>query len=131
MLKSSYWKRLNNTPAAKARRKEYAKTYRRKFRDDEEKVNYYKKMNNSPAARQRRVDWIRKNYHQWKYGLSINDVETLFVKQDGKCAICGEAFKNRKTLCVDHDHSTGNVRNLLCKRCNLGLGHFRENGTPL
>ncbi|NDE15098.1 hypothetical protein EBZ80_09235 [bacterium] len=41
-----------------------------------------------------------------------------------ECIICGE--KQNKQLAIDHDHKTGKVRGALCSRCNLGLGHFRD-----
>jgi hypothetical protein len=58
------------------------------------------------------------------YGLSVEDFEEAERRQDGKCLICGTA-PNR--LYVDHDHSTGRVRGLLCSECNLGLGKFKDN----
>jgi hypothetical protein len=42
--------------------------------------------------------------------------------QDDKCAICGEADPQH----LDHDHGTGGLRQLLCQRCNHGLGLFRD-----
>lgn len=48
--------------------------------------------------------------------------EKLSVKQEGKCGVCGKpesAFKFR--LSVDHNHKTGQVRGLLCYRCNKFL----------
>ena len=39
-----------------------------------------------------------------------------------ECVICG----SEESLVVDHDHSTGQIRGLLCQRCNLGIGHFRD-----
>jgi hypothetical protein len=47
----------------------------------------------------------------------------IFVFQEGKCAICGHTLKIANT---DHDHKTGEVRGLLCSRCNRALGRFGD-----
>lgn len=71
-----------------------------------------------------RVVSKRKAYHFKKnYGLSIEDLEQMKQDQDYKCKICDE----EKALVVDHDHSSGHVRNLLCSDCNLGLSHIENN----
>lgn len=48
----------------------------------------------------------------------------MLADQQGNCLICGETMVKPY---VDHDHSTGKVRGLLCRACNLGLGLFRDN----
>lgn len=62
------------------------------------------------------------------YGISLIQYENTLESQNGKCAICDKDQKNlKKKLYVDHDHETGEVRGLLCDRCNRGLGYFKEN----
>ena len=60
-----------------------------------------------------------------KYGLEIDYFDQMVVEQDGRCAICCRLPE--KDLYVDHDHVTKTVRGLLCRTCNLGLGHFEDN----
>ena len=52
-----------------------------------------------------------------KYGLTLEDYNEMLAAQGGGCAICGKVYKN-KALPVDHNHTTGKVRELLCNRCN-------------
>lgn len=61
-------------------------------------------------------------YFVRKYGLSRAAVEKLRTAQGDVCAICGDPGPGH----LDHDHDTGRVRSLLCERCNLGLGLFRD-----
>lgn len=76
---------------------------------------------------------IRGNRLIKTYGLSNEDYISMFESQIGLCAICGEqqqgVTKDGEVpfLCVDHCHSTGKVRELLCVKCNTGLGQFRDN----
>lgn len=58
-----------------------------------------------------------------KFGLSLEDYNQMINNQQGKCAICGISDTQ---LCVDHDHSTGKVRGLLCHNCNHGIGKFQD-----
>lgn len=67
------------------------------------------------------------------YGIDAIDWLELYTKQNGKCAICGsKGFvmnkdRHKRLLVIDHCHSTGKVRGLLCHQCNQGIGMFKEN----
>lgn len=62
-----------------------------------------------------------------KYGLTYQAYQDLLKSQDYKCAICGLSESTKgKGLSVDHCHTTGKVRGLLCTNCNLGIGSFTD-----
>jgi hypothetical protein len=60
-----------------------------------------------------------------KHGLTFSGFYEMLRKQGGVCAICGLTNGNKR-LAIDHDHSSGKVRALLCTKCNTGLGAFRD-----
>lgn len=60
------------------------------------------------------------------YGITIEQFEEMLEVQAGLCAICTEPMVPGKGTHVDHCHSTGRVRGLLCQHCNRGLGYFRD-----
>jgi hypothetical protein len=83
--------------------------------------NAYRRANPAPSNR----GDARYGYHlQARYGLTLDDYADMAEAQDHRCAICGEAGVRR--LAVDHSHSTQKVRGLLCDKCNLALGLFRD-----
>jgi hypothetical protein len=70
----------------------------------------------------------------WRnFGLTLEGYEKLFEGQERVCAICKEpekTFSNNgfpKHLAVDHCHTTGKVRGLLCHHCNAGIGNLKDN----
>ena len=58
------------------------------------------------------------------YGITIADYDRMMADQNGVCAICFQPCGTGKRLAIDHDHANGAIRGLLCRKCNLGLGHF-------
>lgn len=70
--------------------------------------------------------------YKYNYGIDGDVYIELFLKQQGKCAVCGRAedrmhYSKVMRLAVDHCHKTGKIRGLLCRECNLALGHLEDN----
>ena len=67
-----------------------------------------------------------------RYGVSVFDYAEMMLKQDGKCALCGGGPRGKRVdLDVDHDHTTGKVRALLCTPCNVFVGRVEKNAQLL
>lgn len=66
-----------------------------------------------------------------RYGITPEEYRAQVAQQANRCAVCGDApdpngIKSASRLHVDHDHVTGRNRDLLCIRCNQGVGYFRD-----
>jgi Recombination endonuclease VII len=95
---------------------EYA---RRKWRTDPDHREKHRVRN---RLAQRRMVFKR------VYGISLEDYDVMFERQGGACAICK---RTGVTLCVDHCHLTGEVRGLLCIRCNSAIGFCSDDPAVL
>lgn len=87
-------------------------------------------INCKNAARNRwkeRNPNYREKYKYWglSYGLQRGQAEDLFEKQNKSCAICKTTESSK--WCVDHSHTTGLVRGILCHHCNVLIGMAKEN----
>jgi hypothetical protein len=76
---------------------------------------------NKPA----RTAYLRATAIKRNFGITVEDYDKMFIAQSGRCAICH--CESTKALAVDHCHTTGKVRGLLCTSCNTGLGLFKDN----
>ena len=69
-------------------------------------------------------------YHLSKtFGITLEDYNNILLAQDNGCCICGTTQPGGKNgrFMVDHCHTTGKIRGLLCHNCNVGLGVFKDN----
>jgi len=116
---------------------EAQKRYREQHRDkiNAKQKEYYQRTKEAKQAQQKRYMQTpqgklarRYSHIKHRYGLSKEDYSKLLEKQNNVCAIClnPETIEN-SILCVDHCHTTGKVRGLLCRMCNSALGKFGDN----
>lgn len=116
--------RREYTAEQKARRAIYMKSWSEKNKD---------KISADSAARYKRIKptgRIAKYARKRLYGVSDEEYQGMIAAQNGKCAACNrdhDPSKKMGALHVDHDHSTGKVRGLLCRSCNAALGYLGDN----
>ena len=87
---------------------------------------------------QNNKDSYREGEYKRKFGITLDDFNILYKKQNGVCAICEKpetakaANSNQvRQLSVDHCHKTGKIRGLLCSSCNLIIGRLGDNEESL
>ena len=112
----------NRTPDENAKRNA---ARRDKYATDEEyRDTTRKKVKNYQMSHPH----IRKAQRIKKFGITLEEFNSILTQQDGKCAICGYSDRSDKNFfpVVDHDHLSGKVRGLLCMNCNMGIGKFKD-----
>lgn len=73
-------------------------------------------------------EWHKEWKLKTRYGLTTEDFSSMIVEQKSCCKICNQHMDNPQ---VDHSHTTGKVRGLLCRNCNTSLGLLREDPETL
>ena len=58
--------------------------------------------------------------------MSEREYADMLADQQGRCAICREQCGTGRRLAVDHEHSSGRIRGLLCFRCNTSLARYEQ-----
>jgi hypothetical protein len=94
-----------------------------------------KNYNKTPKGKQKRKETYRKNRERWinnklkkRFGITYDQYKIILLSQGNKCAICGRTpEENKKMLAVDHNHTTGKNRGLLCSSCNICIGFIEKN----
>lgn len=79
------------------------------------------------AQSERGKEVRRKAHIKYLYKVTPEEYDELLLKQDNVCALClkPESIVGN-VLCIDHCHTTGRVRGLLCRLCNSALGKFKD-----
>lgn len=75
-----------------------------------------------------------KNSSSWRdkqlmrtYNISLDQYNRMLAEQNNKCVICNTMYdQSGKSMAVDHCHTTGAIRGLLCKNCNTALGSVKD-----
>jgi hypothetical protein len=89
---------------------------------------YRAKARNSTPIERKQAVWRRASL-KYNFGITTEQYDAMLTDQGGHCALCPTTDDGRRRLSVDHDHSTGKVRGLLCFRCNTRLGVYEKFGT--
>jgi len=121
----SYLKRLGKDPDTAIGVWNKNKTHCPQGHEYTEENTYLHPTNNSRRCLTCHNAQYRTWYLRKHYDISLEQFEEMLESQDGKCAGCHADFDN--DVKVDHDHSTDEVRGLLCQTCNLLLGHAYDN----
>jgi hypothetical protein len=100
---------------ANARWRKYASTAKGKAAKARADKRYVDKNRSKVKAR------MSLFYRRKKYGVTAEQLERMLAQQYRSCAICRKPF-GVGLFYVDHDHASGEVRGLLCRKCNMGLG---------
>jgi hypothetical protein len=108
--------------------KKYCLKHRLKHREElnEKASKYYSRTKQSLAHYHKNPSHYKNLVLKRKYGITLDQFNSMYIAQGTACAICLRKFENNKHTHVDHNHLTGQVRQLLCKECNNGLGNFKE-----
>jgi hypothetical protein len=116
--------------SCKACRKEYyesTKEHHSKVRKIYYRENREKILIESGKSKKKHRRRVKNQHLQRYYGITLEQYESLYEKQEGKCAICDiHRSEQKRDLSVDHCHKTSEVRGLLCDTCNRGLGYFKD-----
>ena len=79
----------------------------------------------------RRKNWVTANRRLKRRGATQQIYNELYEAQRGCCAICSEPEEKFSWLCIDHDHTSGRIRGLLCPNCNRGIGLLKDSSELL
>lgn len=144
--KAAEYQRQYNEQNAE-RLKQYRKEYYQRNRErllarEAERYRESAELRAKKSARAKR--WAKENPEEYKarqkkswvklkYGLTVEEYDSIMAQG---CAICGikegeKQMGRKKILCLDHDHSNGQIRDALCHECNVAIGSMGDDPSRL
>jgi hypothetical protein len=107
----------------KETRQMYARRY---YEKNKEKINIRIKKYYELNKVKRKE--IRYKYHlKSKFGITLKKYKEILENQKNCCGICGNSNEyNKNNMSLDHCHKTKMIRGILCHRCNMGIGYFKD-----
>jgi len=130
MDRNEYLREYAKTEKAIARRKKYTE----KLKAEGKISEYNAKWRESRGSEKAREYYNKAKRSVWRnsqlkrdYNITLEQYDQMLVQQKYCCLICNaHVDTQKKELSVDHCHTTGSIRGLLCKGCNTGIGNFKD-----
>jgi len=123
----------NRSPESREQRRAYGRAYIARPEVKEIRRARNRTEDSRAAGRERRHQARLSNPEaerdaklRHRYGITLEAYEQMLEAQGGVCAVCEQLPEQGRRLSVDHDHSSGAIRGLLCHLCNSGLGHLKD-----
>lgn len=114
--RESYYRDVRKS---RARRRRWTREHPEQYKASRDR--YYRKNRTRLLQERNRRRYLK------KYGIAYEQFRAMVKRQCNRCAVCKRPPNGRyRKLQVDHCHTTGKVRALLCVSCNSGLGHMRD-----
>lgn len=132
---SREWKQRNKEKVAASQKvwREANVERRKAAKEIWDKTNYDKKQQHNKTFKTKNPNYFLNKHLQTAYGITLDEYNGLLKIQNHECAGCGikdtEAPRNK--LYVDHCHTTGKIRGLLCQHCNTALGMVKDSPDTL
>jgi len=123
------------------KRRQKAREYSRLWKlRNKDKIKEYNKNKYKTYDIEKRKKWYE-NTKKWhkanrnyeinrglkrRYGITLEQKQHMLQSQNNKCMICRKEFNINNLSCIDHNHTNGKVRDILCKNCNFIVGNCLE-----
>lgn len=117
-----YYHEHKNDPGYRERRIKYNREYNKRPGKKERAAELHRAWCQRPEYKEH----LRKQLLKKKYSMTIAEFNAKLNEQGGVCACCGTSKWTKLGPTVDHNHKTGEIRGLLCSRCNAAAGNVKD-----